>query len=252
MKKIRFGVMGFVAALVVAFICAGCNDGGVENGGGDAVAFLNRFRAGGASYTTSFKDERDGKPYKAVKMPDGKTWMAENLNYTSENITGKCYDNEESYCDRYGRLYNWDEANNSNSCPPGWKLPSENDWNNLIIVASPRPGTKLKSKDGWLAGGGYELDDINGTDDFKFSALPGGCLLYDCPEGCPDGKFISEGYSGSWWTSTVRDVTIITGDVSSEGQSMTVVTMEAPTNYVRVSSTYDKNNAYSVRCFLAD
>jgi hypothetical protein len=37
--------------------------------------------AQGKSGAAAFTDRRDGRVYKTVKMPDGKTWMAENLNY---------------------------------------------------------------------------------------------------------------------------------------------------------------------------
>jgi uncharacterized protein (TIGR02145 family) len=78
----------------------------------------------------TFKDTRDGKTYKTVKI--GKqTWMAENLNYAAEgskcggtgNLQTKVHDGSgggyTSYplldentknCDKYGRLYNWSGA----------------------------------------------------------------------------------------------------------------------------------------------
>jgi uncharacterized protein (TIGR02145 family) len=34
--------------------------------------------------TATFTDPRDGKRYKTVVMPDGKTWFAQNLNYTKD------------------------------------------------------------------------------------------------------------------------------------------------------------------------
>jgi uncharacterized protein (TIGR02145 family) len=43
--------------------------------------------------TATFIDPRDGKPYKTVVMPDGRTWFAQNLNYTKD-LTANAYSYE--------------------------------------------------------------------------------------------------------------------------------------------------------------
>lgn len=43
--------------------------------------------------TTTFTDPRDGKTYKTVVMPDGKSWFAQNLNYTKD-LTYNAYSYE--------------------------------------------------------------------------------------------------------------------------------------------------------------
>jgi uncharacterized protein (TIGR02145 family) len=49
------------------------------------TVFACTFTAGGATGSTAtFTDPRDGKRYKTVVMPDGKTWFAQNLNYTKD------------------------------------------------------------------------------------------------------------------------------------------------------------------------
>jgi len=107
-------------------------------------------------------DSRDGEKYKTVRI--GKqTWMAENLNY---NATGsKCYDNKPVNCDKYGRLYNWSAA--QSACPVGWHLPSDSEWTRLTDFVGSSAGKKLKSTRDWNKNG-------NGTDEYGFSALPGG------------------------------------------------------------------------------
>jgi uncharacterized protein (TIGR02145 family) len=60
-----------------------------------AVTVFNcAFTAGTAtSATATFVDPRDGKRYKTVVMPDGKTWFAQNLNYTKD-LTYNAYSYE--------------------------------------------------------------------------------------------------------------------------------------------------------------
>ena len=150
--------------------------------------------AGAADTTASdtvntLADLRDGKRYKIAKMPDGKTWMTENLNYATG---GSCYDNKASNCAKYGRLYSWQTA--AKACPAGFHLPSNQDWEDLVTAIGGREtaGKRLKSTSGWNA---YEGKDGNGTDDFGFSALPGGY----CQSG---GSCEETGNAGKWWTAT--------------------------------------------------
>jgi uncharacterized protein (TIGR02145 family) len=132
----------------------------------------------------TFTDERDGQTYRTVKMPDGKVWMAQNLNYKPESGHSWCYDDDESMSEKYGKLY--DRKTAIAVAPAGWHLPSRQEWNDLIAAAGgDAAGKGLKSKSGWIENG-------DGTDDFGFSALPGGYR-------CSDGTFHGVGYYGYWW-----------------------------------------------------
>jgi len=114
----------------------------------------------------SLVDARDGKAYREVAIGE-QIWMAENLNYeTGESV---CYSNSVDSCAKYGRLYSWHEA--LEACPVGWRLPTSEDWTELLdfIGGAGWGGKKLKSTTGWWKDGNY---DANGTDDFGFSALP--------------------------------------------------------------------------------
>jgi uncharacterized protein (TIGR02145 family) len=43
--------------------------------------------------------------------------MAENLNYQPETGKSWCYNDSDSYCEKYGRLYDWEAA--MKVCPAG-------------------------------------------------------------------------------------------------------------------------------------
>jgi len=129
-----------------------------------------------------------GQTYKTVVIGT-QTWMAENLNY---NATGsKCYGNIQSNCAKYGRLYTWATA--KTVCPSGWHLPSRAEWEVMTAYIGDNTGKKLKAISGW-----NNLDNGtpgNGTDDYGFSAMPGGY-------GSTDGNSYSVGDFGEWWSST--------------------------------------------------
>jgi uncharacterized protein (TIGR02145 family) len=52
--------------------------------------------------TATFIDPRDGKSYKTVVMPDGRTWFAQNLNYTKDLTFNKYADLANEKNGRYG------------------------------------------------------------------------------------------------------------------------------------------------------
>jgi len=144
----------------------------------------------------SFTDARDKKTYKTVKIGE-QVWMAENLNYNADS--SKCYENQESNCQKYGRLYDWETA--MKACPQGWHLPSDAEWQTLVDLADGDKvaGKVLKASSGWTKPDGWNINS-NGTDEFGFSALPGGY-------GYSDGIFRYVGNFGHWWSSSATEHT---------------------------------------------
>jgi uncharacterized protein (TIGR02145 family) len=154
---------------------------------------------------TKFTDSRDGKGYTAITI-GSQTWMAENLNY---DISGSvCYEGRDANCEKYGRLYNWSTATGGASgsslspsgvqgaCPVGWHLPSDDEWTELMdyIGGVSTAGKKLKAMSGWN-NGGFAGVDGNGTDEYGWSALPGGL-------GASGNYFDAVGNHGHWWSAT--------------------------------------------------
>jgi uncharacterized protein (TIGR02145 family) len=61
----------------------------------------------------------------------------------------------------------------------------------LMNFVGPNPGTKLKAASGWNNNNGAS---DNGTDDYGFSALPGGYGGSD--------DFLGAGFNGRWWSAS--------------------------------------------------
>jgi len=120
-----------------------------------------------------FVDQRDCEEYKFETAPNGKIWMAENLNYSKNNTLGWCHagNGEKELgeagvdlagCDNgNGRLYTYAIAMNENSlqglCPDGWHIPTTAEWEGVSDMSSSfyiKAGN-YDTKDGWKAKGTY-------------------------------------------------------------------------------------------------
>lgn len=79
--------------------------------------------AAGGGGKQQLVDPRDDQVYATTTI--GKLeWTAENMRYA---LTGsRCYGGRESNCQQYGRLYSYDQS--EDVCPPGWRLPSDDDF----------------------------------------------------------------------------------------------------------------------------
>jgi uncharacterized protein (TIGR02145 family) len=148
--------------------------------------------------TGTMTDERDGQTYKIVKIGH-LWWFAQNLNY--ETVDSHCYNDSAEYCAKYGRLYKWAAAVGKSeeecgyrhecnltlpvqgACPPGWRVPSNYDWNDLIVAA-----------------GGDEIagEVLRESKEGGFALLYAGRINFA-------GEFVQEGRSACIWTSSETD-----------------------------------------------
>ena len=139
-------------------------------------------------------DERDGQVYKTVRIGE-QLWMAENLNYVSENfeysLSEKIITTEIDTLS--GMKYNWDEA--QSVCPDGWHLPSRLEYQALVdqakTVEKGYAGLPLMSKSC------SRLWDKNSaaSDVFGFSAIPN----YRTGRGNVNTVYYPQ---GSFWSSS--------------------------------------------------
>jgi uncharacterized protein (TIGR02145 family) len=143
-----------------------------------------------------------GQTYNTIQV-FSQCWFKENLN-VGEMIDGSlsqannsviekyCYSNSEDSCAKYGGLYQWNEMMQYTAkegaqgiCPPGWHLPTDEEWKVLEGAADSQygigdpewnlywenrgydAGSNLKAASGWHNSG-------NGNDLLGFSILPAG------------------------------------------------------------------------------
>ena len=168
----------------------------------------------------------DNNVYRTIKIGD-QWWMAENLKvkkYRNGVIIQEFSGTEQdawknsiigAYCqyadnpNAPGLLYNWYAINEQNNlAPDGWHIPNDEEWKELEMHLGmslneadksswrgTNQGEKIKSSglDYWASYGG-----VWGTNESGFSALAGGCRLFDGTWSVPGG--IS--YMGFWWTNS--------------------------------------------------
>ncbi len=176
----------------------------------------------------------DGNTYNTVQFGT-QCWMKENLKTTTyqngtpipnvtdagiwPNLTSGAYvwyENDISWKDLYGALYNWYATVDANGlCPTDWHVPTNDEWTTLtdFIGGTSSPhGNELKScrRINSPLGGGCNTTEHPrwneyttqnyGTDDHGFSGLPGGYRNYV-------GAFKYSGNYGTWWTTTLDPTT---------------------------------------------
>ncbi|MCA6363463.1 MAG: hypothetical protein IM638_10530 [Bacteroidetes bacterium] len=170
------------------------------NGNG---GFLNSMQFTVFLQSNIFVDSRDGKVYPVIQV-GSQLWMAQNLDYAAPSGSA-FYNNEQSNEAQYGRLYTVSAA--STNITPGWRLPNQNDWNNLISAFGDQAYADL------LAGGSA-----------NFNAQLGGYM---------DNRGNSSQLTllGCYWTQTGQGSNNVYAQFSS--RSLTVSTAGSfPNNYL--------------------
>jgi uncharacterized protein (TIGR02145 family) len=164
-----------------------------------------------------------GYTYATVVLGNGQEWMAENLRTTTyangdpiPNVTdGNAwiqlttgawahYENNASYENPYGKLYNWYAvADPRNVCPAGWHVPTDAEWNTLVGYLDPTYYPNANGSQSVTAGGKmksmgmqYWILNEGATNESGFSGLPGGGRNLD------NGNFYSLGSYGYWWSAS--------------------------------------------------
>ena len=162
--------------------------------------------------------DRAGNEYPVVQIGE-QYWMAENLNYKTEGSA--CYDDQESNCELYGRLYTWEAA--MTACPDGYRLPSQEDYSVLWNYANQMNGGSRPQDVLWVKGHW----DTRANNKTGFSAYPGGRW---------NGSYDQWGREALFWTST---------EVNDNKYAFYLMMDDANAT---VGPSWPKNYRLSVRC----
>jgi len=164
--------------------------------------------------------DSQGHVYMTVKIGN-QVWMAENLKTTTyndgfsiKNVTddwewGKVdgnycwYDNDITYKEDYGAIYNWQAVETGNLCPAEWHVPSREEYLTLIEyvggIAIGGGILKEKGTSHWAS------PNIGATNEFCLTALPGGYRkAFGIGTWDDDMSFNGMGEHGVWLTSTIE------------------------------------------------
>ncbi len=157
-------------------------------------------------------------------------WLTKNLNIgtmisgasnqANNSIIEKyCYNNDESNCDIYGGLYQWNEAMQyvgdegaQGICPDGWKIPTNDDFFSLTdyLGGALVAGGKLKSTQVCGSDPCWNSPNTGATDEFGFSAISSGMrdtngLFFDLQKTTGFWSSSENGSSLSWYRDLLYD-----------------------------------------------
>ncbi len=128
---------------------------------------------------------------------------------------------------QYGILYNWYTVETGNLCPAGWRVPSKDDFSQLVAYLGGSVGAGAKLKE---TGTDYWKSPNSGaTDEYGFHARAGG-------KRSETGIFDFLKVEGNWWSSTEYS--------TLNGSSFNILS-----DYNNsFQSYYSKKSGMSVRC----
>jgi uncharacterized protein (TIGR02145 family) len=206
----------------------------------------------------TFVQDYEGNSYNIVEIGTH-CWMSENLKSklysdgtplqngaSAGNIVGNytdkyyfSYNNNITNSNDYGHLYTWAAAMNGatsstsipsniqGTCPSGWHLPSDAEWNILMLyvggIAVSAGELKEDNTTHWMS------PNITNADNYSFTALPGG-LRND------NGFYVNMTNIGYWFSATE----------SSSTHAISYFMSNADIYTKRMG--LGKANAFSVRC----
>jgi len=104
--------------------------------------------------------DASGNIYETVVLGN-QTWITSNLKSTrfcdgSEISTSFNYFGVDSLINKYGRLYPWSVIDaGKNPCPCGYRVPSVEEYNNLVTFLGNDDGAKMKAQNQWQWVGEY-------------------------------------------------------------------------------------------------
>jgi uncharacterized protein (TIGR02145 family) len=187
----------------------------------------------------------DGNIYNIASIGT-QIWMEENLKTTKyndgesiPNVTDnfawsglrtpayRWYNNNATYKNTYGALYNWFTVKTGKLCPTGWHVPNDNDWMTLISYSGTESSAGIRLKEPGISH--WSSPNAGVTNETSFTALPGG-------ENTGNTGSYNLGTFATFWSTSEYNF-----DYSN--------TIHMDYNYDGVSvMSYNKSSGLSIRC----
>jgi uncharacterized protein (TIGR02145 family) len=214
-KRNDNAIKNFLAALVVLVSLS-------LNGSCSSTKKSEGIRTTVTIESDSVLTDKQGNSYLLKKMSDNLLWMTTNLKLKTKNSF--CYDDIESNCEQFGRLYTWEEATRvCNLLGDGWRLPTNSEWMRLAeLYAAPATDSieaRKTSYQSLLQGGNV-----------GFNAILGGGRRSSL-------EFARLQAHGFYWTATSIDSTTACFENFAKGSQSLYHQRDG-----------DKTAAFSVRC----
>ena len=239
----RFKLNKLSVILIFAFLWISCEDDPNQIESIPEIKFNAELNYGSMS-------DIEGNQYKTIQIGE-QVWMAENLRTGTYNdgtpiqlIANNSewmntvqtpegaycwYDNNNTYSEEYGALYNFYTVETNKLCPVGWHVPSKNEWEILYdYLGSEKISEKLKESDTshWIS------PNEGATNESGFTALPGGYRF-----GYFDGHYGNLGNHAAWWS-----------DSSHTSTNAWSFQLNSHPEFIGFWVADIKENGFSVRC----
>lgn len=193
--------------------------------------------------------DAEGNTYRTVQIGN-QTWLAENLRATkfqdgSAIETAFIPNDKEENLPKYGRLYNWADANDERGiCPVGWRVPSDDDWKELESFIG--MSDEDLDKTGWRGDDDIAITlketqkdsmfrkfDQSQVNKHKFFARPSGVKWKNW--------YITQGLYTEFWTSTSAS------EKDAYNRTLSYYAMNTHRGEI-YRTTLGKDYAFAVRC----
>lgn len=240
--------LGFVPGTTIYYRAYAMNSVGIDYGDVYEVVLLPYSQPGSGLY------DIDGNFYETRVFSYGREWMTSNLRTTTyktgvpiplltssydwgnaAGIGRYCYyNNDTSFINTYGLLYNFGVVSSQNVCPTGWSVPTHQQWTDLenSLGGPALAGTLMKADTLWESWSGIVNSNESG-----FNAIPSGMRS----SASSISNYTGLGTIAVFWTRT----TIVVSQSGAQEAYRRMLSQSSNS----VTSSYNKlTHGQSIRC----
>jgi len=231
-RHTQIGLLSLIAVMLLSRCSEGSNDGAHDKGDGGIFGSYESIKIGNQTwmqYNLAVTEFRNGDPIPEARTE--KEWIDAGRN----EQPAMCYLGSDPNDEKgIGLVYNWYAVNDIRElAPSGWRIPTNEDWNELIEYCGGEKSanSKLKNPEYWsvkkVAKNQKSNSEIGET---GFNCVPAPSRLHDGFYGDPDDS----GASYFWSSTEANRESVWSIYVNSANQS--------------IRRDFSKRRGLSVRC----